>query len=612
MTEPESERVYPSAGMPRDGTQIGRYRVLQLLGHGGMGDVYLATALGAAGFAKPVVLKMLRPHGRHVLDQLREAFIGVSLDHAGVVQVLDLGEHEGRYYIVMEYVRGFTLGHVLDDAQHAQRPPPLPVITHVVRHVAEALDYVHGLGDGIIHRDVSPTNILLATDGRVKLSDFGVAMVASEAKGDSVVGKPAYLPPECFGGAAATQGWDVYALGAVLWEALAGRRPFGGDTYQAVRRAVLAGPPVLDLGARPYPAALAAVARRAIDSDPARRYDTAAALRDAVLAACPPGPDDADLHRRHMRTCFDAPSFVDRYGTVPDPRQLQGGRELTPTPMPAADAPTMDASQAPIRVGLSQAGGAGWARGEGERLATRLARAISRPAVAVVLADYRSMVDGLTSGALDLAWMPPAAFVEAERGGARALAVVSRLGKPTYASAIIARADAGITTLADLRGQSVAWVDRDSASGYLFAYAEVLRALGDDALGSQHFVGSHRAVCEAVADGWASAGATYVIRTDDGGIETSGWHERLGPRAGELKVVAYTGPIPGDNVACRPGLDPTTREQLTRALIDLATDDDGRAILRDLFRAEALIASDGDLYATVRATLATVRAVATP
>lgn len=583
--------------------------MLQLLGHGGMGDVYLATAHGAAGFEKPVVVKMLRPQGRHVIDLLKEAFIGVGLDHQNVVQVLDLVEHEGRYHIVMEYVRGFTLAHVLDDAHAAGIALPVPMVAHVIGNVAEALDYVHSVGHGLIHRDVSPSNILLGVDGRVKLSDFGVAVLASEPGGEALVGKPSYLPPECFRGAQPQQAWDVYALGIVLWEALAGKKPFTGDTVRSIRTAVLAGPPPLDGATRGYPQPLCDVAMRAIHPDPAMRYRGAAELKHALVEASPPGPMDADLHKRYMRACYSSKSFIKKFGEVPDTRMLLAGRELTPTPMPEADAPTMDASQPPIRIGLSQAGGSGWARGEGERLAARLATVVGRPAVAVVLADYRSLVDALSSGALDLAWMPPAAFVEAEKRGGRALAVASRLGRTTYQSAIITRRDSPVTSLTDLRGQSVAWVDRDSASGYLFALAELLQALGSvGALGRQHFVGSHRAVCEAVADGWATAGATYAILDADGHVDTSGWHERMGPRAAEIRVVAYTRPIPGDNVACRPGLDPSTMKRLANALVELSGDEDGRAILHDVFRAEALVPEPGDIYGDVRRTLETLRA----
>ncbi len=588
--------------------QIGRYRVLHLLGRGGMGDVYLAGAKGVAGFEKAVALKVLRPHGGHVGAMLREAFIGVSLDHQDLVQVLDLGEHEGRYFIVMEYVRGFTLGHVLHEAKTRGVTVPLGTILHVVRHVADALEYVHSLGDGIVHRDVSPSNVLLGTDGRVKLSDFGVAAFVNEAGGGFLTGKPDFLPPEAFRGAQPAQAWDVYALGAVLWEALAGRAAFAGDSMAAVRAAVLAGPPRLH-DARGYPRAVLDVAERAVDPDPARRFATAAELRDALAEVHPPEVRDAELHRRYMSECYASPGFIARHGELPDTRELLGRRDLTPPPMMDVNAPTM--AREPIRIGLSQAGGSGWARGEGERLAARLGSVLGRPAVPVVVADYRALIDCLASGALDLAWMPPAAFVEAERQGARALAVSSRLGKTTYHSAIIARDDSAIATLEDLRGQSIAWVDRDSASGYLFAMAEIVRALGtpEKALGRQRFVGSHRAVCEAVADGWAAAGATYAILDDDGRLQTSGWHERLGPRAGEIKVVAYTRRIPGDNVACRPGLDSATADQIAAALVDLAGDEVGRAILHDVFRAEALVAHPGDIYADVRTTVELLRGV---
>jgi len=594
--------------MRRDGLQIGRYRILQLLGTGGMGDAYLATSHGAAGFEKPVVVKMLRPQGRHVLDLLREAFIGVTLEHANVVQVFDLGEHDGRYYIVMEYVRGFSLAHVLDDAWGAGARLPLGTIVHVVGQVAEALDYVHSLGQGIIHRDVSPSNVLVGVDGRIKLSDFGVATLGSAPGGEAVAGKPVYLPPECFRGAAAEQSWDVYALGHVLWEALAGRRPFAAGTVQEARTAVLAGPPPLEPADDAYPPAVVEVAERAIHPDPARRYRTAAELEQALRAACPPGTVDVAAHRRFIRDCFASPRFVARFGSAPDTRELLGWREQTPTPMPEAVAPTMDASRTPIRVGLSQAGGAGWARGEGERLAARLQAALGRPAVPVVLADYRSLVDGLGAGVLDLAWMPPAAFVEAERSGARALAIARRMGATSYRSAIIAHRNAGVFALGQLRGEPLAWVDRDSASGYLFAIAELIAVLGHDGLGRQHFVGSHRAVCEAVAECWATAGATYAVLDDaTGAIQTSGWHERLGAEADQITVLGYSPPIPGDNIACRPGLDEDTRTGLAEALVGLAADDEGRGILHDLFHAEALVPVTGDIYGDVRAAVARLR-----
>jgi phosphate/phosphite/phosphonate ABC transporter binding protein len=590
--------------------QIGRYRVLQLLGRGGMGDVYLASAQGAAGFEKPVAIKILRPQAALARDLLREAFIGVHLDHGNVVQILDLDQDGDRYFLAMEYVRGYTLAHILEFARTRGQPIPLRATLHIVRQLVDALEYVHGLGGGIIHRDVSPSNVLIGTDGRVKLSDFGVAALGAEGGADVLVGKPAYLPPEAFRGARPEQSWDVYALGVTLWEALAGERPYTGDTLGKMRAAILKGPRRLEanrIGAgmegssRFIDPQVVAVAERAIDPAPDRRYRTAADLRAALAEAYPPTVDDVGRHRQYVRSCFSAPDFITRNGALPT---MSGTAELTPRPNVAeASAPTV-AARAAIRVGLSQAGGSGWARGEGERLATRLSSVLGRPVVSIVVADYRSLIDCLSTGILDLAWMPPAAFVEAKKQGARALAVASRLGRTVYHSAIIARKDSPISSLADLEGASIAWVDHDSASGYLFALAEIIRAHGSTAkLGQEHFVGSHRSVCEAVANGWAACGATYVILDDQGEIKTSGWHERLGERADELKVVAYTRPIPGDNVACRAGFDEAEATDLAKALVDLAHDDEGRAILHGVFRAEALVPVPDDIYGDVRETL---------
>ena len=110
-------------------------------------------------------------------------------------------------------------------------------------------------------------------------------------------------------------------------------------------------------------------------------------------------------------------------------------------------------------------------------------------------------------------------------------------------------------------------------------------------------------------EGWAAAGATYAVLDADGALQTSGWHERLGARANEIKVLAYTPPIPGDNVACRPGLDAEAMSELVRALVGLSTDDEGRAILHDVFRADELVVETGDIYENVRSTLSVLRGV---
>ena len=198
-----------------------------------MGEMYLARAQGAAGFEKLVTAKILRRHVSasrdRITDLLREAFIGVRLDHENIVQVLDLDEHDGAYFIVMEYVRGFALRELITSFSARGERLPVRAVAHVGRCIADALEYVHRVRGpqrrplGLIHRDVSPSNILLGAEGRIKLSDFGVATVARDTtRPGTVIGKPRYLPPKARHGEAATQAWDVYALGVVLLGALAG------------------------------------------------------------------------------------------------------------------------------------------------------------------------------------------------------------------------------------------------------------------------------------------------------------------------------------------------------------------------------------------------------
>ena len=599
--------------------QFGRYRILKLLGRGGMGDVYLAGAQGAAGFEKPVVLKILRPKygrsGDRIRRLLREAFIGVRLDHQNVVQVFDLGEESGRWYVVMEYVRGFTLAHLIQHAAATGKLLDAQAVATIARAVVDAIDYVHHIEDeageslGLIHRDVTPSNVLLGADGRIKLSDFGVAVLSSEDDaGELLAGKPPYLPPEAFERAPAAQGWDLYALGITLYEALAGRRPFLGETLRDVEDAVAKGAEPLERVRPDCPRPLAQLIGQAIHPDPEKRFRAAGAFRAALEGAVPRRVDDLDRHRAMIRLTFGSPGFVERHGLLPTTAGSVDSAQLDPKTPPTLEAsgPTIQVSaRPPLRFGLSPAHGAGQARAHGDRLSTRLKEVLGREVHPVVVADYRVLVDCLIGGEVDLAWMPPAAFVEAEARGAKALVVAQRCGRVTYESAIIVHADSPLRTLADLRGQSIAWVDRESSSGFLFAVAEIVRELGlpSEVLGTQHFQGSHRAVCEAVANRWAAAGATYAVRDHDGRVLGSGWIDLMGARAGDLRPIAWSVPIPGDNIAYRAQLPAEVAERCGEALMALVEDDEGRLLLRDVFNAEALVRSDVDHYDLVRATL---------
>jgi serine/threonine protein kinase len=171
-------------------TVLGRYRVVRAIGRGGMGVIYLARSEGAAGFVKPFVIKQAAPEtsqGDTMLAQLaREARIMSNLHHPGIVSVIDFAAEDGSYLLVLDYVKGFNLGQWRKFVQHTGRAFPTELALHVVERVLDALDYAHRLAKpdgsplGIVHRDVSPGNVLLDVDGHVRLADFGVARMSSD------------------------------------------------------------------------------------------------------------------------------------------------------------------------------------------------------------------------------------------------------------------------------------------------------------------------------------------------------------------------------------------------------------------------------------------------
>lgn len=236
-------------------TSLGPYRLVRRLGAGGMAEVHLAQRFGASGWEKAVAIKVLRAEhrGRADLERLliTEARLGARFAHPGLVGVHDLGLQGGIYYVCMDLVDGADLAALI-----ARRPLPRALALHVAEALASALAYVHDLTDesgrplGLVHRDVSPGNVLLSRSGEVKLSDFGIAKATAEDDrtwGRLRKGKYAYMAPEQIVGGALTGAADLFALGVTLHELLLGRRPFDGEgplaTMEALRRAELASDP---------------------------------------------------------------------------------------------------------------------------------------------------------------------------------------------------------------------------------------------------------------------------------------------------------------------------------------------------------------------------------
>jgi eukaryotic-like serine/threonine-protein kinase len=271
---------------------IGPYPVLRRLGSGGMAEVLLCRSLGASGFSRLVALKRPLPAfcGDGELERLliAEARVGARIQHRNLVAVHGLGLCDGTYYVVMDYVDGADL-----DTLRRRHAVPPALAVHLVAEVLLGLHYLHALHDdagrplGLVHRDVSPSNVLVSSSGEVKLADYGIAKatrLASDTQVNIRRGKYAYMSPEQVAGEPLDARSDLFGVGVVLVELLTGRRPYDGagpaQVLDAIRRAA---PP--DLSA--LPVGLAEVAARCLAAEPGGRHPHALAVREALLDALP-------------------------------------------------------------------------------------------------------------------------------------------------------------------------------------------------------------------------------------------------------------------------------------------------------------------------------------
>lgn len=268
------------------------YQVLGRLAIGGMAEILLARKPGQA---EPIVLKKILAtydsDDEFVEMFLDEARVGMQLEHPNIGRFLDAGEERGRYYIAMEWVNGVTLAKLVRRASKAGGIPPV-MASAIVRAIADALHYAHTSRDvngdlmGLIHRDVSPHNIMIGYDGTVKLLDFGIAkaMGAAHVTAAGVVkGKFAYMAPEQCEGEAIDFRSDIFALGVVLFEALTGKRLFRrGSDRETVRAIVRERVPALSEHWVAAPRELEAICATALDKDPTARFPTSAAMRDVL------------------------------------------------------------------------------------------------------------------------------------------------------------------------------------------------------------------------------------------------------------------------------------------------------------------------------------------
>jgi eukaryotic-like serine/threonine-protein kinase len=359
---------------------LGRYRIVRELAKGGMGVVYLARVEGAVGFVKPVVVKLLLPEhtedDRIVSMFVREARILAQLRHPSLVDVLEFGEQDGGYVLVLEYVRGYHLGLWLRYLAAKSRTAAADLLLQIVIDVLEALHHAHtqlhpdGSPMQIVHRDVSPSNILLDETGRGRLLDFGVARMRgggheykTQVQG-GFMGKLPYTAPEIFSGGEASPRSDLYACAVVLHEAIIGRNVFRGETQAGTLQRVLNHlPEALETGERDVPRGLDQVLARALAKNPAERHEDAHQLALDLRKLLHPSESEVrarlaellkDDFGLEMSKLFNLESLADRDVAW---RRLSFSEPapspVTPANDQAATAPGL-AKQAPAPVGATQ------------------------------------------------------------------------------------------------------------------------------------------------------------------------------------------------------------------------------------------------------------------
>jgi serine/threonine-protein kinase len=277
------------------GIPFGRYQLLKKIASGGMGQVLLAKK-GQDDFEKLVVLKRILPHlveDEEFFTMFRdEAKITMRLDHPNIARINEFGVEAGVHYIEMEYVAGEDVRRIEKRAAAAGKGIPIGVIIRIIADAAAGLDFAHKAKDakgvplGLVHRDVSPQNILVGFDGSVKLIDFGVAKAAGRAQHTAtgiLKGKFPYMSPEQAEGTDLDCRSDVFALGIVLWEQLTGRRLFKGENDLATQRLVRACQVPAPSSVEPsVPPGLDPIALKALSKEPKDRYQDAAELRNAL------------------------------------------------------------------------------------------------------------------------------------------------------------------------------------------------------------------------------------------------------------------------------------------------------------------------------------------
>ncbi len=345
---PAAAAAPPEEDDPVDGIKFGQYVLLEKIATGGMAEVWKARMRGVEGFQKIVAIKKILPHLSDNQDFIEmfidEAKFAAQLNHNNIIHIYDLGKIQSSYYIAMEYVDGSDLKTILKRSEERNHPVSPELAVFIASKIASALDYAHRKRDfedqeiGLVHRDVSPQNVLISEEGDIKLCDFGIAKAASKAshtQAGALKGKLQYMSPEQAWGRSIDRRSDIFALAAVLFELLTNRKLFRGENemsiLEQVREARVSSPSQFNDEVTPE---IDAIVLKALQKDPADRYQTAGEMArdlDSVLYNFRPTPTSADLaiFMHHLSTMEPVPVHHPR-AEEPEVEARHPANELRP------------------------------------------------------------------------------------------------------------------------------------------------------------------------------------------------------------------------------------------------------------------------------------------
>jgi phosphate/phosphite/phosphonate ABC transporter binding protein len=594
----------------RDVEAYGKFELLTCLARGGMAEVFLARQRGEGRFERLVVIKRILPQfaddPRFVELFLEEARIAALLDHPNVIPIYDLGRVDDTYFIAMPFIHGLTVQVMLKEATRLRLALPFGISCEIARQALAGLSYAHertGL-DGqpmhLVHRDVTPANLMINDQGRVMVLDFGIASVADSASEEtgSLRGKLAYMSPEQVRSDPLDRRSDLFSLGIVLYELLVGKRLFQRRSDPEVIDAITRQPLPDPRQERPdLPEALANLLRRALAREREQRFATALEMGVALeraVGTVAPAVGQRELGRflrtrfgellaqqeRRFRQARDGEDRAESPTRVEVPRSARRPRRrrrwalaavLLGLTLAAGGTASWLALRGPrlegppLRIGVVPFLPEEVLRREWEPLLEYLERRLHRPVQLVVTHSYGQIVEALLAGKVDVADLSAYPYLLARRRDPQLqlLATGVTETETTYECHLVVRRRSALRKLQDLADHRICYVDRTSTSGYLMPRVMVRKA-GQDPdrfFASHQFSGDHyRALQDLLA------GRCDVASVASGSYRSA---ERQGIPVQQLRILRTSAPMPFGVYCASSKVPRAVARRLRRALLGL-------------------------------------------